>query len=127
MAIPATGHEPDTPMARKLHSTIETRTNRLKLPPRGKPYGWTAIAPGARLGYRRNKRGAGTWVVAVADGKGGEKQKPVGLADDFEDAAGEHSLTFWQAVEHGRQRRAVNPATTARRLSPWRSTLIGVT
>ena len=79
------------------------RSHRLQLPPRRKPYGWAAIAPGLRLGYRRNKRGAGSWVLAVADGRGGEWTARVGAADDVEDADGEHSFSFWQAADRGRQ------------------------
>lgn len=90
-------------MVRKLHAPIENRSNRLKLTPQRKPYGWTSIASGLRLGYRRNKRGAGSWVLAVADGRGGEWTARVGAADDVEDADGEHSLTFWQAVDRARQ------------------------
>ena len=62
---------------------IETRTNRLKLPPRRKPYSFVTISPGIALGYRRNAA-AGTWVVRAADGKGGNWTKRVALADDFE-------------------------------------------
>ena len=98
-------------MPRKLHATIENRTNRLSLSPRRKPYGWTAIAPRIRIGYRRNKRGTGSWVVAVADGKGGEwtarvggKDGKHGAADDFEAADGEYVLDFWQAIEAARKR-----------------------
>ena len=54
-----------------------------------------------RLGYRRTK-GAGTWVLECANGKGGEWQRAVGVADDYEDADGEHVLTFWQAAEKAR-------------------------
>jgi hypothetical protein len=58
-------------MARRPRaSRLETRTSRLKQPVREKPYDFTVISPGIALGYRRNKA-AGTWVVRVADGKGG--------------------------------------------------------
>jgi integrase len=100
-------------MPRKLRAPkIENRTDRLKLAPRRKPYGFTSIAPGLRLGYRRNVRGAGTWVAAAADGKGGEETRRVkaviddkdvaAIADDFEAADGEHVLTFWQAADKAR-------------------------
>jgi integrase len=89
-------------MARRPRaSRLETRTNRLKLPVRQKPYSFTTISPGIALGYRRN-HAAGTWVVRVADGKGGNWTKRVGLADDFEDADGEHVLSWWQAIERAR-------------------------
>ena len=90
-------------MARRPRaSRLENRTSRLKLPVRWKPYDFTAIAPGIALGYRRNKD-AGAWVVRVADGKGGNWTKRVGLADDFEDADGAHVLTWWQAIDKARQ------------------------
>jgi integrase len=90
-------------MARRPRaSRLETRTNRLKLPVREKPYDFTTIAPGIAVGYRRNQT-AGTRVVRVADGKGGNWTKRVGLADDFEDADGEHVLTFWQAKDKARK------------------------
>jgi integrase len=37
-------------------------------------------------------------VIEVADGQGGRWQKVLALADDYEDADGEHVLTFWQAI-----------------------------
>ena len=90
-------------MARRPRaSRLENRTGRLKLPVRWKPYDFTTIAPGIALGYRRNKD-TGVWVVRVADGKGGNWTKRVGLADDFEDADGEHILTWWQATDKARK------------------------
>jgi integrase len=90
-------------MARRPRaSRLETRTGRLKLPVRQKPYDFTTISPGIALGYRRNSA-AGTWVVRVADGKGGNWTKRVGLADDYEDADGTHVLTWWQAIEQARK------------------------
>jgi hypothetical protein len=41
---------------------------RLKLPVQQRPH-YHEIRKGLALGYRRNK-GAGTWLVRVADGKG---------------------------------------------------------
>ena len=69
---------------------LETRTTRLKLVVRWKPYDFTTISPGIALGYRRNQA-AGTWLVRVANGKSGNWTKRVGLADDFENADGEPS------------------------------------
>jgi integrase len=90
-------------MARRPRaSRLETRTARLKLPPRRKPHDYTTLAPGIALGYRRNQR-AGVWVVRVADGHGGAWTKNVALADDYEDADGEHVLTFWQAQDRARK------------------------
>jgi integrase len=90
-------------MARRPRaSRLENRTTRLKLPVRWKPYDFTTIAPGIALGYRRNQA-AGVWVVRVADGKGGNWTKRVGLADDHEDANGEHVLSWWQATDKARK------------------------
>jgi hypothetical protein len=73
---------------------------RLKLELRKKPY-TIRVAPGVRLGYRRNA-GAGTWSVIAADGKSGSWVKKFGLADDHEEANGEQVVTFWQAQERAR-------------------------
>src|SRR5215831_17093196 len=80
---------------------LENRTARLKLAVRKKPHHFTAISPGIALGYRRCKS-AGRWVVKVADGHGGSWTKVVGLADDHENADGEHILTWWQAQDKAR-------------------------
>jgi len=89
-------------MARRPRSTkLETRTARLELPVRKKPHKFTTIAPGIALAYRRN-RGAGTWVVRVADGHGGNWTKGFAVADDHEDADGSNVLTFWQAQDKAR-------------------------
>src|SRR4051794_13934652 len=88
-------------MARSIRSPqFETRSGRLKLPISKKPR-WTRISPKIGLGYRRNKT-AGTWVVRVADGKSGYWSKAIGLADDFDEADGDHVLNFWEAQEKAR-------------------------
>ena len=79
---------------------LETRTARLRLPVRGKPY-TVRISPGIRLGYRRTQS-AGTWSVLVADGAGGGWLKQFALADDFETADGTSVLDFWQAQDRAR-------------------------
>jgi hypothetical protein len=83
-------------------SRIETRSARLKLDVRDKPYDFTPIAPGVGLGYRRN-RGPGAWVIRIADGKGGYDTRTIGFADDLQDADGDRILTWFQAVERGRK------------------------
>jgi len=89
-------------MARRPRAArLETRTARLKLPVRRKPHDFTTISPGIALGYRRCAS-AGRWVVKVADGHGGHWTKALGLADDFEDADGEHVLTWWRAQDKAR-------------------------
>jgi hypothetical protein len=88
-------------MARSIRSAkLETRTARLKLAVRKKPY-FVTIAPGIGLGYRRNKT-AGSWVVRAADGKGGNWIQTFAMADDFEDANDTEVLSFWQAQDRAR-------------------------
>ena len=76
---------------------LETRTARLKLPVVRKPL-FLRIGPSLSLGYRRNQV-AGTWVLRIADGKGGAITRAIGTADDFTDADGATVLNFWQAQE----------------------------
>ena len=59
-------------------ANLETRTSRLKLQPRKKPYS-AQIAPRIALTYRRNK-GAGVWSLKAPFGL-----KKFALADDFEE------------------------------------------
>jgi hypothetical protein len=88
-------------MARSTRAALlETRTARLKLPVRKKPYS-IRVSPSLRLGYRRNQT-AGVWSVIVADGKGGSWMKKFALADDFEESEGRHVLDFWQAQKQAR-------------------------
>jgi integrase len=111
-------------MAPRLRSpTLETRTARLKLKVRRKPY-FVPVAPGVSLGYRRNL-GAGAWLVRCADGKGGAWTKGFAVADDFEDASGEAVLDFWQAqvrareLVRGKHTDAGKPVTVAEALDEY--------
>ena len=88
-------------MARSVRSAaLETRTARLKLPVARKPV-FVRVAPGLSLGYRRNQIG-GTWVLRLADGKGGASTKAIGAADDYDAANGDTVLDFWQAQERAK-------------------------
>jgi integrase len=78
-------------------SKLETRTSRLKLRIARKPT-FVRIGPGVALGYRRNQT-AGTWVLRVADGKGGHWSKRLADADDLQVADGGAVLDYWQAQE----------------------------
>ena len=90
-------------MARSIRSaTLETRSARLRLPVARKPV-FIKLGPQFGLGYRRN-RTAGTWVMRVADGKGGNSTSAIGTADDFEEADGSRVLDFWQAQNRARAR-----------------------
>ena len=99
---------------------LETRAARLRLAVRRKPHAFAPVAPGVALGYRRNSKGAGTWVVRVADGRGSSWTKAIGYADDIGDANGKDILTWWQAIlaavklVRGSDDAAGKPATVSR-------------
>jgi integrase len=83
-------------MARNVRaSALESRSARLKLPKRGKPY-WVRIDRGLSLGYRRIET-AGPWIVRKATGKGGNWIKNFAHADDFEDSNADSVLSFFEA------------------------------
>jgi hypothetical protein len=89
-------------MARRIRSAdLETRTARLKLDVRKKPY-TSRIALGIRLAYRRNQ-GGGVWSILKADGAGGAWLQRFALADDHEESNGSTVLTFWEAAEIARK------------------------
>jgi integrase len=86
-------------MARKVSfSALESRSARLRLKIRRRPYSGPSLARGIALMYRRNKTN-GTWVLKASDGHGAYWTKAVALADDFEDADGKNVLTFHQAQD----------------------------
>jgi integrase len=62
---------------------LDTPSKRAGLPPRGKPYFVPAGAgrDGASLGYRRTRRGPGTWIARLKDGAVPHEQA-LGVADD---------------------------------------------
>ena len=83
-------------MARNVRaSALESRTSRLKLPKRGKPY-WVRIDRGLALGYRRIET-SGPWIVRKATGNGGNWIKNFAHADDYEESNGDSVLTFFEA------------------------------
>ena len=110
-------------MARRLRSNLlETRTARLKLARRPKPY-WFTVANGIALGYRRNA-GPGAWNVRRADGKGGNWIKGFGIADDREDADGNVVLDFWQAADKAKAlARGGRPATVSEAIRDYETDL----
>jgi hypothetical protein len=86
-------------MARKVrHTALESRSARLKLKIRRRPYSGPSLARGISLMYRRNKTN-GTWVLKSSDGHGAYWTKGFALADDFEDSDGKTVLTFYQAQD----------------------------
>lgn len=86
-------------MARKVSfSALETRSARLRLKIRRRPYSGPSLARGIALMYRRNRTN-GTWVVKASNGHGAYWTKALAQADDFEDADGKSVLTFYQAQD----------------------------
>jgi integrase len=89
-------------MPRKIRDAkLESRSARLRLLIRKKPYTGPSLARGIMLLYRRNRTN-GTWVIKAANGHGAYWTKGFAVADDFEDADGTHVLTFHQAGETGK-------------------------
>lgn len=86
-------------MARKVrHSSLETRTARLKLAVRRKPYNGPALARGVLLLYRRNKTN-GTWVLKASNGHGKYWTKSIAEADDHDESNTNTILTFFEAQD----------------------------
>lgn len=86
-------------MARKVrHSALESRSARLKLQARRKPYPGPSLARGVSLLYRRNRTN-GTWVVKASNGHGSYWTKRIADADDFAEANGNDVLSFFEAQD----------------------------
>ena len=90
-------------MARKVaFGALESRSARLKLKIRRRPYSGPSLARGILPMYRRNAT-AGTWVLKAADGHGKYWTRGFALSDDFEDADGKAVLTFHQAQDQAKK------------------------
>ena len=101
-------------MARKVrYSALESRSARLKLKVRRRPYRGPSLARGISLMYRRNGTN-GTWVLKASDGHGANWTKAFALADDFEDGDDKNVLTFYQAQDERRNWRAARTAAPTR-------------
>jgi integrase len=74
----------------------KTKTSRLRLAPRVKPY-FRSIGAGKSLGYVRRDGGAGSWVVREWSA-GRYAVRTLGAADDVGRADGRDVLTFEQAL-----------------------------
>jgi len=85
-------------------SSLENRSSRLKLKPRGKPY-YRLIGDGLHLGYRKNAGGVGKWVVRRYIGNQTYVTDTVATADDVEDSNHDTVLTFFEAQERAREKR----------------------
>jgi hypothetical protein len=96
-------------MARRIRSKdLETRSTRLRLARRKKPYA-VKIMRGVSLLYRRNET-AGPWMVRVCR-SGEDWTERLALVDDFAEANGDDILDFWQAQDHAREQAHVGKPT----------------
>lgn len=77
---------------------IETRTGRARLTVSRKAVFVRLDVAGVSLGYRRTK-GAGSWVLRMADGQRASVERRIATADDLSPANGRDVLTFSQAAE----------------------------
>src|SRR3954470_17528694 len=90
-------------MARRVSfAALESRSARLRLKIRRRPYSGPSLARGISLMYRRNKTN-GTWVLKASNGHGAYWTKAFALADDFEDADAKSVLTFYQAQDQAKK------------------------
>ena len=90
-------------MARRVSfGALESRSARLRLKIRRRPYSGPSLARGIALMYRRNKTN-GTWVLKASNGHGAYWTKAFALADDFEDADAKSVLTFFQAQDQAKK------------------------
>ena len=90
-------------MARKVrYSGLETRTARLKLAVRRKPYPGPSLGRGIKLNYRRCK-GNGSWVLKARDGHGKYWERVISQADDHDEADGKTVQTFFEAQDTAKQ------------------------
>jgi hypothetical protein len=91
-------------MARKHRkSTLENRTNRLRLVARRKPHPGVRLDRGLHLQYRRNRTTNGSWIAKIANGSGGYNLRVVGAADDHDESDHKTVLTFFEAQDAVKQ------------------------
>ncbi|MCZ6679144.1 MAG: tyrosine-type recombinase/integrase [Candidatus Poribacteria bacterium] len=83
-------------------NSFGTRSSRFKHLSACKEH-WTAADEGVSLGYRRGKTKS-VWYVRTYKGSRKYEQKPIGLADDYQDADGEQILTYFQAQDRAKER-----------------------
>jgi integrase len=86
-------------MVQKLRSKLASRSTRLKLGIRKKPY-FETIVYGVLLGYRRTQAN-GTWVVRVTKDSS-DWTKAIGKADDYK-ASGPDILTYDEAQDKAKE------------------------
>ena len=106
-------------MARRVSfAALESRSARLRLKVRRRPYSGPSLARGISLMYRRNGTN-GTWVIKASDGHGAYWTKGFALADDFDDADAKNVLTSIRRRIKRRSWRAARMAAPIAHRSPW--------
>ena len=86
-------------MSRTVRDTnLETSAARLRLTTQRKPY-WRLLESGLHLGYRRNRKGGGSWVGRRFIGDGHYAETKIGIADDLQRADGVAVKSFKQAQD----------------------------
>ena len=89
---------------------LDSRERRLKLPVQKEPH-WRPLQRGLTLGYTRNRRSAGSWIVRrFANGR--YVHERIGVADDYDEADGVVVLSWSDAVKRSiglEARLAANP------------------
>ena len=105
-------------MARKVSfSALESRSARLRLKIRRRPYSGPSLARGISLMYRRNKTN-GTWVLKASDGHGAYWTKGYRRWPTIRGADAKNVLTFYQAQDQRRSWHAPRTAAPTPRRSP---------
>src|SRR4029078_7370931 len=90
-------------MARRVSfAALESRSARLRLKIRRRPYSGPSLARGISLMYRRHRTN-GSCVLKASNGHGTYWTKAFALADDFEDADAQNVLTFYQAQDQAKK------------------------
>jgi integrase len=126
-------------MPRMQSSTLQYPTQRLKLKPGRMAHPGPNLAHGIQLQYRRNAKGAGSWIVRVANSLMGGSPNPkspywtraFALADDYDKADGVNKLNYGQAQDRAKELArggdadAGKPATVAQALDAYEQDLIG--
>lgn len=77
---------------------LETRNARQALKLQKEPH-WKSIGKGFHIGYRKLKKGGGSWIARARLDDTGYKFNQLGKADDIQDADGVTIFDFWQAQE----------------------------
>lgn len=84
-------------MARTANNRLDSKTRRLQLAPRPKPY-YQQIARGVTLGYVRRADDAGSWLIRRLTA-GRYRYETLGAADDLTQPNGKTILSHAQAVQ----------------------------